>query len=170
MRIKLHIVCTLSVSAAYCLLRGVNRSPEACGKSWREPCVGSCPNSEQKRQPRPTAKKGGRKEGGGGGRPRGRWPQAHAPLQFHVYPLHDQPVSMTRSWGSGSQTREQTHTEGHRGQWPPRPPLVHRGPLSPLLKLYEIKICHKVLILLEKTPSCHQLENHCRKYPNPHCL
>lgn len=71
------------------------------GKPRREPCVASYPNSEQKRQPRPTAKKGGREERGGGRRPRGRRPQAHAPLQLHVYPLYDQPVSMAHGQGRG---------------------------------------------------------------------
>lgn len=49
------------------------------------------PHSEQERQPRPTAKKGGGEKRGGGWW--GGWPQAHAPLQLHVHPLHYQPVS-----------------------------------------------------------------------------
>lgn len=76
----------------------MTRSPEPCGKSWRNP-FGSCPNSKQKCQPRPTAKERGREEGGRGGRLRGGWPKAHAALQFHVHPLHHQPVSMGTGQG-----------------------------------------------------------------------
>lgn len=106
-----------------CLLSALGSGrepPEAYGKSRKEPCVGSCPHSEQKRQPRPTAKKGGREEGGGRRRPRGRRPQTHASLQLHVYPLYNQPVSMACGQGrvpGASAGLVEVKPDGRPTQW-----------------------------------------------------